>query len=180
MIRPLGGSWRRRRERPVVVFPQPDSPTSPSVSPLLRKKETLSTAFTTFFSNILPPATGKYCFRFWTSTNFLSSIKSYLPVLSQIPPSEGASRRCNEHPKCRYIPAFGAGRSSYRNHISVRTDILPEDSAYRPDFPQSGQGGCALSRSASGCFSEAPLYIHGTDYRRYPPSFHIQLLFRHT
>ena len=32
--------------RPVVLLPQPDSPTSPSVSPLRISKETPSTAFT--------------------------------------------------------------------------------------------------------------------------------------
>ena len=32
------------QQRPVVVFPQPDSPTSPNVSPLLMANETSSTA----------------------------------------------------------------------------------------------------------------------------------------
>ena len=34
--------------RPTVVLPQPDSPTSPRVSPLLREKDTSSTAFKGF------------------------------------------------------------------------------------------------------------------------------------
>ena len=41
---PAVGSIRRRIARPVVDFPQPDSPTIPSVRPLSMVKETLSTA----------------------------------------------------------------------------------------------------------------------------------------
>ena len=36
--------------RPVVVLPQPDSPTSARISPCLTSKEMLSTALTHFFS----------------------------------------------------------------------------------------------------------------------------------
>ena len=35
------GWYRRKRVRPTVVFPQPDSPTSPSVSPTSRRKSGL-------------------------------------------------------------------------------------------------------------------------------------------
>jgi hypothetical protein len=38
------GSISRRIVRPVVDFPQPDSPTSPSVSPAMMSNETSSTA----------------------------------------------------------------------------------------------------------------------------------------
>ena len=43
---PLVGASSRRMARPVVVLPQPDSPTSPSVSPRRIEKLTPSTAFT--------------------------------------------------------------------------------------------------------------------------------------
>src|SRR5213593_3000054 len=43
---PSVGSIRRRMQRPVVVFPQPLSPTSPSTSPAWTSKLTPSTALT--------------------------------------------------------------------------------------------------------------------------------------
>jgi hypothetical protein len=45
-IEPSVGSYSRRIARPTVDFPQPDSPTSPSVSPCRMSSETPSTAFT--------------------------------------------------------------------------------------------------------------------------------------
>jgi hypothetical protein len=50
-----------------VDFPQPDSPTIPSVSPRRSVKLTPSTAFTdaTCFWKMIPRVTGKY---FWTSS----------------------------------------------------------------------------------------------------------------
>ena len=45
-ISPAVGSISRRMQRPVVDLPEPDSPTSPSVSPLAMSKLTLSTACT--------------------------------------------------------------------------------------------------------------------------------------
>jgi hypothetical protein len=43
---PEVGSIRRRMQRPVVLLPQPDSPTRPSVSPAIRSKLTPLTAWT--------------------------------------------------------------------------------------------------------------------------------------
>ena len=59
---PLVGSIRRRMTRPVVVLPQPDSPTRPSVSPRRMLKEMPSTAFTapTCFWKMNPLVMGKY------------------------------------------------------------------------------------------------------------------------
>src|SRR5438067_1391461 len=56
--------------RPVVVLPQPDSPTSPSVSPRLTKKLTSSTALTlaTVRWKRMPFVIGKYFLRFFTSS----------------------------------------------------------------------------------------------------------------
>jgi len=45
-IIPLSGSRRRIASRPSVVFPHPDSPTSPSVFPASTDSETPSTART--------------------------------------------------------------------------------------------------------------------------------------
>ena len=46
-IRPAGSGTSRTRDRQVTDFPEPDSPTSASVSPALRVKLTPSTALTT-------------------------------------------------------------------------------------------------------------------------------------
>ncbi len=46
-IVPLVGSSRRTKRRPSVDLPQPDSPTTPSVSPRRTSSETPSTACTT-------------------------------------------------------------------------------------------------------------------------------------
>src|SRR5581483_2496157 len=56
--------------RPVVVLPQPDSPTRPSVSPRLTKKLTSSTALTlaTVRWTRIPFVIGKYFLRFLTSS----------------------------------------------------------------------------------------------------------------
>src|SRR4051812_34720396 len=57
--------------RPTVLLPQPDSPTSPNVSPLFRSKLTPSTALTsaTLRANT-PPVTGKRTNRSCTSSSF--------------------------------------------------------------------------------------------------------------
>src|SRR5689334_676189 len=63
---PVGGS-RRRMQRPVVVLPQPDSPTRPSVSPRPISKLTPSTALTTAGRPPKsPPPTSKCFTRFST------------------------------------------------------------------------------------------------------------------
>ena len=46
-MRAAGRGTSRRRDSAVMVFPQPDSPTMPSVSPARREKLTPSTALTT-------------------------------------------------------------------------------------------------------------------------------------
>src|SRR5262245_35371626 len=52
---------------PSVVFPQPDSPTSPNVSPGLIANETSSTArIVSFFPPSNPPPEWKYFFKFST------------------------------------------------------------------------------------------------------------------
>ena len=58
------GSIRRSTQRAVVDLPQPDSPTSPSVSPRLTANDTPSTAWTRPTSrDNRPPRTGKCFFR---------------------------------------------------------------------------------------------------------------------
>jgi hypothetical protein len=62
---PAVGSIRRRMHRPVVDLPQPDSPTSPSVSPALISNEMPSTAWTRATSREKrPPLIGKCLTRF--------------------------------------------------------------------------------------------------------------------
>ncbi len=57
---PEVGSIRRRMQRPVVLLPQPDSPTTPSVSPAARSKLTPLTACTLSTSRpSQPPLIGK-------------------------------------------------------------------------------------------------------------------------
>src|ERR1041385_3875848 len=57
VICPAVGSIKRNRQRPTVDLPQPDSPTSPNVSPAKMSNDTPSTARTTSSE----PSTGK-CF----------------------------------------------------------------------------------------------------------------------
>ena len=63
------GSSSRRMQRPVVDFPQPDSPTSPSVSPRCTEKLTPETAWTspTLCRNS-PARIGKFFTRSFTSS----------------------------------------------------------------------------------------------------------------
>src|SRR5688500_10337605 len=64
---PEVGSINRRMVRPVVDLPQPDSPTSPSVSPGMTSNDTSSTAWTRATSReSSPPRIGKYFLRFRT------------------------------------------------------------------------------------------------------------------
>ena len=59
--------------RPVVVLPQPDSPTRPSVSPFEYRRNVIDRFYNLLFKSLLP-ATGKYCCKCFTSTRYLSSI----------------------------------------------------------------------------------------------------------
>src|SRR3990172_512420 len=71
----------RRMQRPVVDFPQPDSPTSPSVSPFLMSKVTSSTACTRATSREKrPPRIGKYFLRFLILSSACSAMVSVLSV----------------------------------------------------------------------------------------------------
>src|SRR5438128_9433004 len=61
---PEVGSIRRRMQRPTVVFPDPDSPTRPSVSPRETANRTPATALTSATTRARTPRfTGKYFFR---------------------------------------------------------------------------------------------------------------------
>jgi len=72
---PAVGSIRRRMQRPVVDLPQPDSPTSPSVSPFNRSKLTSSTACTRATSREnKPPRIGKYFLRFLIRRSAVSAM----------------------------------------------------------------------------------------------------------
>jgi hypothetical protein len=61
MMRPSVGLYRRKMVRPTVDFPQPDSPTRPTVSPRLIVSEMSSTArmSPTWRSSTIPLLIGK-------------------------------------------------------------------------------------------------------------------------
>ena len=70
-LRPSVGSMARKISRPVVVLPQPDSPTRPSVSPWRMKKSTPSTARTCPTTRRSKPRwMGKCFFKLRTSSSF--------------------------------------------------------------------------------------------------------------
>src|SRR6266581_3164648 len=70
LIEPAVGSTRRMIVRPSVDFPQPDSPTRPSVSPASISRSTPSTAWTCARVRcITPDATGNQTFRSVTETS---------------------------------------------------------------------------------------------------------------
>src|SRR3989442_1569602 len=75
---PSVGSTRRKRRRPVVVFPLPLSPASPRISPFLTTNETPSTALTVTSSLVKlerkPFLRGKCFFSFSTSRTCSSLI----------------------------------------------------------------------------------------------------------
>jgi len=73
---PLVASISRRISLPVVLFPLPDSPTRPRVSPELIEKETPSTARTTELSDLNhePPAVEKCLTRSFTDKRGGSSV----------------------------------------------------------------------------------------------------------
>lgn len=76
-------SCKRMMLLPVVDFPQPDSPTSPNVSPFLIVKLRSSTAFncSVFLPNS-PFLIGKYFFKFRTSIKFSSFMGiTYRPIV---------------------------------------------------------------------------------------------------
>src|SRR5437763_10626884 len=79
-MRPAVGSRRRMMQRAIVDLPQPDSPTTPSVSPCRTENETPSTAFTAAicFWKMIPRVTAKCFFR--SSTTRSSSPRTSPPV----------------------------------------------------------------------------------------------------
>src|SRR3989442_3806069 len=78
---PSVGSIKRSTLRPVVVFPQPLSPTRPSTSPSFTENDTPSTARTyPTVRDITPFLIGKYFFKFSTSSNGVGIIKHSRPV----------------------------------------------------------------------------------------------------
>src|SRR5579883_1965509 len=78
---PFDDASSRRITRPIVVFPDPDSPTSPSVSPCAIAKSTPSTAFTspTWRENS-PACIGKYLYRSLTSSSVFDAVALALDI----------------------------------------------------------------------------------------------------
>src|SRR2546425_2170968 len=91
-MRPGGIGMRRMSERAVTVLPQPDSPTSPSVSPAASSKDTPSTARTT-------PSRVKNCvYRSLTSR----SSGTPLPFASKA--AESTGQCLGLHPRVERVP----------------------------------------------------------------------------
>src|SRR5262245_35095464 len=92
MISPAVGSRRRMMQRAIVDLPQPDSPTTPSVSRGFTSNEMSSTAFTvaTSFWKMIPRVTGKYFLRFLTSS---SASLMRAPRRRQLPAGNAGLRR---------------------------------------------------------------------------------------
>src|SRR5215469_9985579 len=86
MISPAVGRSSRRMQRPVVVLPQPLSPTSPKVSPRRTVKSMPSTAFTspTFRLTTTPSVTGKcICSPLTSRSGWGSSTATVIALLIQ-------------------------------------------------------------------------------------------------
>src|SRR5690349_477656 len=88
VICPAVGSIKRNRQRPTVDLPQPDSPTSPSVSPAKMSNETPSTARTTSSE----PSTGK-CFIKPRTLTSVPGIAGVSPALLALVASFDTCRR---------------------------------------------------------------------------------------
>ena len=134
---PPVGSSSRMTQRAIVDLPQPDSPTTPSVSPSLTAKETPSTALTapTCFWKMIPRVTGKCFFRFstmrssspWPDSVSMAASRSWPGSVSwpgrrhSSPTSRmrlgpGSSPRGPSSPgrggmRCRCVASAGVGRS---------------------------------------------------------------------
>src|SRR5690348_7852358 len=115
-MRPLVGRSRCRMQRPVVVLPQPDSPTRPSVSPRRTVKLTPSTAFTAAAGAAnMPPPTGKCLTRFSTSSS-ASLMRGFhrlrLAELGRYPAGRSMTRRQRLERRCvaAALDAIGAAR----------------------------------------------------------------------
>src|SRR3954447_16911275 len=123
LISPEVGSYSRVIRRPVVVFPQPDSPTRPSEVPFLNVKEMPSTAWTwATVRRITPPdLTGKYFLRPRTSRR----------VSSPTPPAGMCAGSTSELVTMLILPSklVGVDCCQLRNHLTrggvdeVRSDL---------------------------------------------------------
>src|SRR5438270_5183379 len=106
-IAPEVGSIRRRINRPVVDLPQPDSPTSASVSPSPTSKSMPSTARTAPLRRPrIPLLTGKYL------TSFATRSSGFTPAPAHRLRAARASMRSHAHrlaPRAADPPA-GSGR----------------------------------------------------------------------
>ena len=125
IISPPVGLYKCMMDRPTVVFPQPDSPTRPRVSPFLIENVTPSTAFNCFEEN-RPEFTLKYIFKSLTVRRYLSSI--FIPppsAIFYILPERSSSRKRSARRRNPSLPVFPSGRSSSRFCSAVKMHSLP-------------------------------------------------------
>src|SRR6478609_3610759 len=96
---PVGFSSPQSR-RATVDLPQPDSPTSPSVSPGYRSKETPSTALTApiFFLNRMPRVSGKCLTMSLTCRTGSELVASFGIGRHLLLPEVARGRACGRHP----------------------------------------------------------------------------------
>src|SRR6266566_1024862 len=118
---PEVGSMRRRMQRPVVDLPQPDSPTSPKVSPASSSKLTSLTAYTCSTPREkTPPPMTKFFTRFFTRSS--GSLIAPCPYSTQatlwpaaISRSGGAASRQT---------AWANGQRGAKRHPGIRSSGL--------------------------------------------------------
>src|SRR5262249_24614584 len=120
--------------RPIVVLPQPDSPTRPNVSPAATVNETLETACTaaTWRCRINPAVTGNSLTRSRTSSSggtgatavslskpVRDTAATDAPAVAPFPvvASAGPSTGCQQENRCAAVSPVSGG--SWSRHLSV-------------------------------------------------------------
>ena len=104
-ISPSEGSIRRITQRAVVDLPQPDSPTSPSVSPRFTANETPSTAWTRAISRDSSPPLMAKCF-LRPVTRSSGSLLSGLLMGSSLMARLRDGRPCDDRARSRAVAAL--------------------------------------------------------------------------
>ena len=129
-ISPAVGRSSRRMQRPVVVLPQPLSPTRPSVSPRLMSKSTPSTAFTSPILRVstMPSEIGKCMARPRTSSSGRSASRS--GAFMRRRPGWTASSALRKHAeRCPGSPTAANGGRAAAQLLDGKTAARPEGAA---------------------------------------------------
>ena len=173
---PLVGRSRATTSRPIVVLPQPDSPTSPKVSPRRTEKETSDTALTVPIERCsTAPAVTSYSFSTWSSCNTTWPGSSPAELAGPGPAHAGAATAGRGTP-----PAAGAaaGRArSPRPRLAPPASLPPAAFGIRAGSRRRDRSGCLLrwndsrsERVAATGWKQANRCSSGRDRRRGPGS----------